>query len=105
MQLRHLVAQGAHIGLHSQRRLRPIVRRKGKWPEGVGGVRQWFHTSPAGIPQGQTAGRFIAEICDWVQRKMFEERDTERHDLRLPGDAILCSRTFYLVPSLRASTA
>jgi hypothetical protein len=27
--------------------------------------------------------RFIAELCDWVQRKMLKERDTERHDLRL----------------------
>jgi hypothetical protein len=46
-------------------------------------------TSPAGIPQGQTDGRFIAEICDWVQGKMLEERDTERHDLRLPRVATL----------------
>ena len=33
--------------------------------------------------QGQTAGRFIAEIGDWVQRKILEERDTERRDRRL----------------------
>ena len=40
VQLLDLVAQGAHIGLHSQRGLRPVLRRKGKRPEGVGGVRQ-----------------------------------------------------------------
>jgi hypothetical protein len=62
VQLRHLVAQGAHIGLHGTRGLLPVLRGKGKRPDGVGGVRQWFHDVSSHLPQGQTTGRFIAEI-------------------------------------------
>ena len=36
LQLRQLVAQGAHIGLHGRRGLLPVLRRKGKRPDGVG---------------------------------------------------------------------
>jgi hypothetical protein len=39
VQLLDLVAQSAYRGLHSQRGLRPVLRRKGKGPDGVSGVR------------------------------------------------------------------
>jgi len=32
---------------------------------------------------------FIAEVGNWVQRKMLGERDTKRHALRRPRDATL----------------
>src|SRR6516165_10946555 len=52
VQLCHLVAQGTHIGLHSKRGLRPVLRRKGKRPDGVGRVRPWFHD----VSSQQTTG-------------------------------------------------
>src|SRR5262245_19147826 len=43
MQLLDLVAEGAHIGLHGKWSLLPVLRRKGKRPDRVGGLRQRFH--------------------------------------------------------------
>src|SRR5947207_14785317 len=43
LKLRDLVAQSVHIGLHSKRGLRPVLRRKGKRPRGVVRLRQRFH--------------------------------------------------------------
>ena len=61
-------------------------------------------TSPAGILQGQTAGHYIAEIGDWVQRKMLEERDTKRHAYVCHG-LLPCDRALmtYVIPLPHAS--
>jgi hypothetical protein len=46
-------------------------------------------TSPASLQPGEIEDRFIADIGDWVQRKMLEERDIKCHDLSLPQVATL----------------
>jgi hypothetical protein len=78
------IVHGVQIDLHGRRGLCPVLWSKGKRPDGVGGLRQRFHDVSSRYITGLDCGTFIAEVGDWVQRKMFEERDTEHHDLRLP---------------------
>jgi transposase len=48
-----------------------------------------FHDVSRRQTTGSDYWMFIAELCDWVQRKMLGERGTERCDPRLPWGATL----------------
>ena len=89
VELTQFSAHSAQIGLHGRWGLCPVLGGKGKRPDSIGGLRQRFHDVPASLQQGEIEDCFIAELCDWVQRKILGERDTERHDLRLPRVATL----------------
>ena len=41
--LSQFITHGAEIGLHGRRGLVPVLRRKGKRPDGIGGRRPRFH--------------------------------------------------------------
>src|SRR5215471_5595415 len=84
MQLRHLVAQGAHIRLHSQRGLCPVLEGKGKWPDGGRGLRSRFHDVSWQPPTGSDSWTwYIEDRRPAPAENARGARDAKRHGLGL----------------------
>src|SRR5215471_937022 len=74
LELTQLIAYSAQIGLHGRRGLCPVLRGKGKWPDGVSRLRPRFHD----ISRRQTP-----ESDEWTcysgdGRPALEEKTRER---------------------------